>query len=308
MAESRVGWLTPRRKALGLLIASAVGYAIAIDAVVIIFLTERDRIFDSTLYWQAARSVLDGTSPYGAIEIGTTLKAFFYPPIFAQLCAPLALLPEPVFTWGWRTMSFGCVVWLAGGWRNAGLWLLFPLMLNELANPNVTLPAAVVSIIALRGRPWLLPLAGMLKFGPLLLVPYIWLRRPAARRPLLIACAATAALCLTSFALAPNTWFEYIAQMRAQSGITTADTVAILPSAGADFALRVGLGIALVAAGLFLRSDRLAFIGSTIVVPAFWWTRLLPLIGLPRLPGRERKPSETHVPASQLPAGQAVEL
>lgn len=287
------GWFTPRRRELALLGASATGYGLAFAGIVLLVTEQGYRIFDATLYWQAGRSVLDGGSPYGAIDIGTTSKAFFYAPIFAQLWAVVAVLPEPVFTWLWRAFCFGCLVWLAGGWRNAGLWLLFPLTLNEMANPNVTLPAAVATFVALRGHHWLLPLAGLVKFGPLLVVPYVWLRRPEARRPLVYASAATAVLCLVSFAIAPQTWLEYFGQMRAQSAVTTSagvGLIAILPTAGADFALRIGLGAALIVAGVWLRSDRLAYVASVIVVPAFWLTRLVPLLALPRLPGRDPEP------------------
>jgi hypothetical protein len=287
-------WFTPRRRALALLIGSAMGYGLALAGTVLLLSEQNGRIFDATLYWQAGRSVLDGGSPYGAIAIGTTSKAFFYAPIFAQLWAVFAVLPEPVFTWLWRTFCFGCLVWLAGGWRNAGLWLLFPLTLNEMANPNVTLPAAAATFVALRGRPWLLPLAGAVKFGPILVLPYIWLRRPEARRPLVYASVATAALCLVSFVIAPQMWFDFVGQMSAQNSVTTdgAGLVAILPTAGADFALRIALAAGLVAVAFALKSDRLAFAATTIAVPAFWVTRLVPLLALPRLPGRDRAPAE----------------
>lgn len=302
-------WLTPRRRALALTAASATGYGLALAGMVLLLTEQNSRIFDATLYWQAGRSVLDGSSPYGAIAIGTTSKAFFYAPIFAQLWAALAVLPEPVFTWLWRAFCFGCLVWLAGGWRNAGLWLLFPLTLNEMANPNVTLPAAVATFVALRGWPWLLPLAGLVKFGPLLVVPYVWLRRPEARRPLVYAGVATAVLCLVSFVIAPQTWFEFVAQMSAQNSVTTdgAGLIAILPTAGADFALRIALAGALVAVAIALRSDRLAFVASAIAVPAFWLTRLVPLLALPRLPGRDRSPADAAAARAELAQATPVE-
>ena len=304
------GWLTPHRRWLLLAAASAVGYGLGLAVLVLLLGDQSGRIWDSTQYWLAGRSVLDGASPYGAVAIGTTDKAFFYLPIFAQLWAPFALLPEPVFTWLWRAFCFGCLVWLAGGWRNAGLWLLFPLTLVELENPNVTLPAAVATFVALRGWPWLLPLAGLVKFGPFLIVPYVLLRRPAARRTLAVACAVTSAACLLSFAVAPQQWFDFAGQLTTQSAVTTGGgvgLVAIMPTAGADFALRIGLAAALVGAAISLRSDRLAFVAATIAVPAFWLTRLLPLLALPRLPGRKPPPASPAAARPELQPAKALE-
>ena len=273
------------RQRLLLTLASAIGYGVGVAAVVIVVTTPSDRVLDSTAYWLAGRNVLEGRPLYGAIEIDA-LGAYFYPPLFAQLWAPFSLLPEPLFAWLWRGLSFACLAWLAGGVRTAGLWLLLPITLHELANPNVTLPVAAATFAALRGRGWLLPLAGMLKFGPLLIVPYLWLVRPEVRRQLVLAGLATLGVAAASLALSPQVWAEYASHLGGQSAVPSTGNglISLAPTAAADFALRLALAAGLVVAAVATRSDRLAFVAATIATPTLWLTRLLPLLALPRLP------------------------
>jgi hypothetical protein len=272
---------------------SCAGYALGLAALVILGHPSRD-VPDASAYYQAGQAVLAGRPLYEAIELNAW-GAYFYAPVFAQLWAPAALLPELAFIWLWRLLAFASLAWLAGSWRNVGLWLLFPLTIYELANPNVTLPVAAATVAALRGRPWLLPAAGLLKFGPLLLAPYLWITRPSLRRPLVAAGLLTIAACTLSVALSPADWLAYADHLTRQGGASTAglpNLVALLPSASADFALRLGLGLAVVGGALVLRSDRLAFIAATIAVPTLWVTRLVPLLALHRLPGSRRPIAE----------------
>lgn len=277
------------RRSMLLTVASAAGYAIGLAALLILSDPAR-RAPDAAAYYMAGRAVLEGQPLYGSIELNAW-GAYFYPPLFAQLLAPLALLPELVFVWIWRVVAFGCLVWLAGSWRNAGLWLLFPFTIHELANPNVTLPVAAATVAALRGGVWLLPTAALLKFGPLLVAPYLWLARPELRRRLVVAGLATSVACGLSFAASPVDWLAYVDHLARQGGAPTAglpNLVALLPSASADFALRLALATALIGAAIVARSDRLCLIASTIAVPTLWLTRLVPLLALYRLPGSRR--------------------
>lgn len=115
--------------------------------------------------------------------------AYRYPPIFALLAVPLALVPEEVVTWTYRAVGVVLVRYLVGSWRATGVALLFPPLQIELIALNVTLPIAAAARMSLRGpRPrlgaGLVPATAALKFGTALLVPYLWLRRPRARRAL----------------------------------------------------------------------------------------------------------------------------
>src|ERR1035437_10106571 len=49
--------------------------------------------YDTNAYWLAGRHLLDGVPVYSPSTI-STFGAFKYPPIFAQLCIPLALIPH----------------------------------------------------------------------------------------------------------------------------------------------------------------------------------------------------------------------
>jgi hypothetical protein len=52
---------------------------------------------DALAYWTAGRSILDGHPVYGIPVGGFT--AYLYPPVLAQLVAPLSAFPLDVFVW-----------------------------------------------------------------------------------------------------------------------------------------------------------------------------------------------------------------
>ena len=65
---------------------------------------------DFPIYWQAARDILAGRSPY---EVGTGLHGYVYLPWFAWALVPLALLPLAFAAWCWYVANVACT-WLAG--------------------------------------------------------------------------------------------------------------------------------------------------------------------------------------------------
>ncbi len=70
----------------------------------------------------------------------------------------------------------------------------------------------LMCFVAAAWRPpasYLLPWFAGMKFGPALLIPYLWMTRPETRRPIVTSCAIFAAACLVSFAVAPGLWFDY---------------------------------------------------------------------------------------------------
>jgi len=266
--------------------ASAAGYGVALAALILIAVGQGGLGYDVHAYWLAGRHILDG-APLYSVEPITTYGAFRYPPLFAQLAAPFALLPEPVFSWLWRIVCVGALRYLAGSWLAMGLWLLVPFTLTELSSANVTFPVAAATLMAFRGGAALLPAAALLKFGPILALPYLWLARPECRRDLVIGAATISAFAVISVLLDPGAWAGYIQSLGYGGGyaLDDRDLLRILPQALPDFALRFGLGVVLTAVALRYRADWLAYAATIVAAPILWMSRLVPLLAALRLPG-----------------------
>lgn len=257
--------------------------------------------YDLHAYLLAGRNLLDGAPLYGPMEINDP-GAYRYPPTFALLTVPLAPLPEELVTWLYRGACVGCVRYLVGSWRAVGWALLFVPLQIELIALNVTLPIAAIARQALRGPApaagaALIPATAALKYGTVLLLPYLWLTRHALRRPMLIG----AGVLLTAFglhaALDPELWGEYVSSLAQQSASANDapyvgdQLLFLVPSTLGDFALRLGIGAILVAVAVRYRADWLAFTAATIAVPTLWVARLAALVGVPRLVQRSVPPS-----------------
>jgi hypothetical protein len=249
--------------------------------------------YDLHAYVLAGRNLIEGAPLYGPMEINDP-GAYRYPPIFAALAVPLALPPEEFVTWLYRAACLGCVRYLVGSWRAAGWALLVVPLQVELVALNVTLPIAAVARMALRGPMAatgvaLIPLTAVLKFGTALLLPYLWVTRPDMRRPLLLGTGVTAALVAAHATLDPVVWRSYFASLGQQAASANDapwvgdQLLFLVPSTLGDFALRFGIGAALVVVAIRYRADWLAFAAAAIAVPTLWAARLGALVAVPRL-------------------------
>jgi hypothetical protein len=122
-----------------------------------------------------------------------------------------------------------------------------------------------------------------MKFGPALLIPYLWFTRPETRRPIVISCAVFAAACAISLAVAPGTWFDYLGTFgwETASQMTAMFVYALVPdNGGLDFALRFAIAFALMLVAIRWKLDWLAFIAATATMPIFSLTRLAVLVAL----------------------------
>jgi len=249
--------------------------------------------YDLHSYVLAGRNLLAGLPLYGPMEINDP-GAFRYAPTFAVLAVPLALPPEELVTWLYRAACLGCVRFLVGSWRAVGWALLFVPLQVELIALNVTLPIAVVAMATLRGprdglAAALVPVTAAAKFGPALLVPYLWVTRPRLRRPMLIGVAVLALAVGLHVALDQRTWSEYLGSLRQQAA--SANDAAwvgdqllfLVPSTLGDFLLRLGIGTLLVLLAMRRRLDWLAYVAAALAVPTLWVARLSALVGGPRL-------------------------
>ena len=240
--------------------------------------------YDTNAYWLAAGHILNGQPLYTQAEIWTS-GAYKYPPVFAQLVTPIGLLPELPVDWAWRVVGVLCLRYMCGSWKLAVLASLQWPVMAELAFGNVTLQLGAVVLWSFRDRRaiYLLPWFAGMKFGPALMLPYLWATRPETRRPIVIGCAVFAAACVASFALAPGLWVDYIGTFgwEASSQMHAMFVYAIVPDhGGLDFAIRIAIAVAALVVAIRWRLDWLAFIAATATMPIFSLTRLAVLVAL----------------------------
>ena len=153
---------------------------------------------DAYAYWLA-----DPASPYGATVDGT-LGAFFYAPVFAQLTAPVHLLPWQVFIALWTVILAATLVWQAGLWTALAL-LVVPVFV-DLTVGNIHLLMGGAIVLGFRW-PWTWSFVLLTQITPG--VGLLWFAFRREWRSLAIALGATAAISAASFLFAPGLWFEW---------------------------------------------------------------------------------------------------
>ena len=277
------------------------GGALAVAAVVVAIQGDGGLAYDTRAYWLAAKHVLDGSNLYSPATV-SALGAFKYQPLFAQLFAPAALLPEIVVAWLWRISGILCLRYLVGSWRATIVACVFLPVLTELSLGNVTLQIGAILLFALRDKrgAWLLPWAAALKFGPVLLVPYLWVRMPESRRPLVLGSLLFAGACLVSIAITPSAWSGYFSTFgwENDSLMAGAQVIALVPSwGGLDFALRFALAGVVALVATYTSRDWLAYAAAAITCPVLAISRLAPLVGLWRFRPKGESGSTAGVPA-----------
>jgi hypothetical protein len=289
-----------------------VGGALVLAALAVLVGLDGGLAYDTRAYWLAGRHVLDGTALYTPASV-SDLGAYKYPPIFAQLFVPAAPLPELLVAWLWRISGILCLRYMVGSWKAAIVACAFLPVLIELSLGNVTLQIGAVLVFALRDRrgAYLLPWVAALKFGPVLLVPYLWFRMPESRRPLLVGSAVFAVACLASYLVAPAQWSGYVATFGWESGslMSGSGVIAIVPSSGGlDFAIRFAVAgvVALLAA--YSRKAWLAYAAAVITCPILALSRFAPLVGLWRFrptvwPGPRPADLQPDSDSATLPGG-----
>ena len=279
------------------------GGALALAALAVIVGHDGGRAYDTRAYWLAGQHALNGSPLYVRADY-STLDIYTYPPIFAQMLAPAALLPELVVTWLWRVSGVLCLRYIVGSWKASVVAVLFIPVLTELSLGNVTLQIAAILIFTLRDRrgAYLMPWIVALKFGPILLVPYLWLWRSECRRPLIVGSAVFAAACLASFAISPSSWPGYFDMLGWQNGAQLEGSQVIhliAGSGGLDFVVRFGLAAAVALFATYKRWAWLAYAAASITCPVLAISRFAPLVGLWRFrPGGDAADADrTPVPA-----------
>ena len=240
--------------------------------------------YDTRAYWLAAKHVLDGTTLYTPASV-SDLGAYKYPPVFAQLFVPAAALPELLVAWVWRISGVLCLRYMVGSWKASVVASLFIPVLTELSLGNVTMQIGAVLVFALRDRrgAYLVPWIAALKFGPVLIVPYLWLRMPESRRPLVIGTAALGAACLVSYLVAPSAWSDYVSTFGWENNslMSGSGVIALVPAwGGMDFVLRFAIAGVVALYAVYARKAWLAYAAAVITCPVLAVSRFAPLVAL----------------------------
>ncbi|MFI5258683.1 MAG: glycosyltransferase 87 family protein [Candidatus Limnocylindrales bacterium] len=271
---------SPRVRAV-LLVASGLGYVLGFWTLLEHGILTRGGAgaIDVLAYWTAGRNLLDGGSVYGIPEGG--FNAYVYPPVFAQLVAPMSALPVEVFVWAWRALELACLRVTVGSWRNAGLAILFwPPVIAEIDAGNVHLIVAAAVAMAIRGDARALVPAALTKFASLAAVPSA-LRFD--RRGLLIGVGAGLAASAVSFALTPHLWFDYVSFItRATEPVSSGFDVGSFIWTPLRLAIAAGFALAAVS------RPRLSAVAVTLAYPVLWLNGLSTLTALVARPGGGR--------------------
>jgi hypothetical protein len=208
---------------------------------------------DGRIYYRAAQAWLGGHDPWLA---GVPVNGFSFdfagPPPTVLAFAPLAALPEEIFTAVWLAISAAAAVYTV---RRVGLplwWLLFPPIVQGVLVGN---PQVVCLAVLLAGSDWLRALAIPLKF-------YAAWPMLAERR--WRALGILAGLSVFSFVLWPGLWTTYLSEFGTISERIAGESFGGF-SASRDSGLFAITAIAIVALALIdLRA------AGWLSVPALW--------------------------------------
>lgn len=236
---------------------------------------------DAGAYWLA-----DPLHPYVRSTVGVGY-AFLYSPAFAQLIEPLRLLPWAEFSAVWIVLLFGALAWTARGW---GLVLiLLPPVLSSIALGNIEVFMAAAIVAGFRyPATWAFILLTKVTPG----VGLVWFAVRREWRSLFIVAAATGAVVLASFVIAPSAWFEWFDSLRLNAGVTF--PLWTLPG---PLWLRIAVAAVIVAWGA--RTDRrwTVPIGAAIAMPVPYQT-LFALLAVGVVGILEREPGGIRLPAA----------
>lgn len=134
--------------------------------------------------------------------------AYLYSPVFAQIVAPLTLMPWWAFSALWLLAATATYVWLVApvGW----LWAipLLGLALEDVTIGNTAWLLALACVVGMRWPiAWVVPIVTKVTTG----VGLVWFLARKDWRALAVAGGATIAVVTSSWLLAPRLWREWIA-------------------------------------------------------------------------------------------------
>ncbi len=243
---------------------------------------------DEHAYWLAAHRLLDGAPLYDPSATPVTPYAYWYPPIVAQVLAPVALvLPSLWFTAAWTLLLLGCLLWLADRQVLVALAMVaFPPVAVEFWFRNVHLVLAVLLVLGIRRSGSMFSVGAGIKLSPGL--GLVWLAINGRWRATFMAAVVGFVILVVSVALSPGAWADWIG---IATGRGPGDVSSFIPL---PFWVRALSGLAVAAIGARARQPWdgvLLVIGVTIALPTLWMTALSTLAAV--VPLLRRRPSTT---------------
>ena len=232
---------------------------------------------DEHAYWLAGQRLLHGEGLYDPTATSVTPFAYWYPPVVAQVVAPItAVLSSEAFSWAWTALLVVCLIGLARGRPLVALALVaYVPVATELGFRNVHLVLAVLIVLAIRRWPVLFAVGAAIKIAPGLGIAYL-----AARgrwRDAAIASAVGLAILVVSVALAPGAWADFVDILRARG---PGDASSFVPIPYIVRAV-VGLALAIVAGRLEARiGEPLLVVAIVVALPTLWFTALSTLVAV----------------------------
>lgn len=170
-----------------------------------------DPLADARAYYDAAARLNAGEPLYPPLQDVNENTAYFYPPLFAILFRPLALLPFPAAAAIWGVIVVACFVatlWLLGIRRREVWYAVGVLGLPIGWTLAVAQAHSLVTLLLTIGTPLGIALAANIKLFPLLAGLWFVGRRDWRR----VAALAgwTAALVALQFVLEPQATIDYV--------------------------------------------------------------------------------------------------
>lgn len=258
---------------LALASISIIGYLLLLKALVDhgIYSAGGEGAGDTFAYWVAGNNVRMDLPVYSAGVGG--YAAFLYPPVLAQLMAPLSVLPFPLVVWLWRAAELVCLRIAVGSWRNGGFaLLLWPPLIAEIDAGNVHLMIAASVAMAIRGDGRAVIPVALTKFASLAAVPMAW---RIDRRGVLLGGLAAVAIVAVSFALEPGLWWAYVEFLPKVPRMDSAPY-----NIGAGIPLILRLSAAALFAVLAVRWRVLSALAATLALPVLWFHGLSVLVAV----------------------------
>ena len=232
---------------------------------------------DEHAYWLAGQRLLAGEPLYDPSATAITPYAYWYPPIVAQVMAPVSiLLPALVFSAAWTALMLMCLWWIAGRDVLTALALCaFPPVAVEFWSRNVHLILAALLVLAIRHWSGWYSIGAAIKIAPGIGLGYLALRR--RWRELGVAMALGAAMLAGSAVLSPGAWQQFAEVMLAR-GPTDAASMLPIPYV-AQFVAAVL--VLVVASRLEPRwGEPLLVVAVVIALPTLWFTALSTLVAI----------------------------
>ncbi len=222
--------------------------------------------FDFYAYW-----AVDLADPYAT---ASGFGAFYYPPPFAWLAAPLSLVPFEAGYWAWTGLGLIALVWLTRRWALA--WLVFPPVISELYHGNVHLFIAVGIVVGFRfASAWALVALVKVTSG----VVGLW---PLVRRDwhaVGVILATVALVTATTVLISPRLWVEWVQQLLVRAAEPNLWGAEI----GIPLLIRLPAAVALTVWGAHTGRRWVLAPAVALSMPSLWVHSLAILASLPRL-------------------------